>query len=121
MSEAKKEYSQDESFLMLMNVPNILKSSELVQALEENFKFAGNNKPSIMLRHWEITDKTDKFQVLGWIEGGLVRLRFRAIQYIDLISKIKFEYAIIAVLQNATEEEREIYERELNQVVNQKR
>ena len=121
MSEAKKEYSQDESFLMLMNIPDILSSSELVTALEENFKFAGNDKPSIMLQHWETTDKTDKFQVLGWIEGGLARLRFRAIQYIDLFSKINFEYAVIAILQNSTEREREVYEQELKRVINQKR
>lgn len=121
MSQAQKEYSRDESVLILMSIPDILKSSELVSALEEDFQFAGNKKPSITLLYWQTANSVQKFQLLGWIKGGLARLKFRAIQYIDLFSKLNFEYAIIAVLQNATEEERKAYEEEFNRVMMQKK
>ena len=121
MQKAEKEYSQEESFLLLMKIPEILSSSELVAALEESFQFAGNEKPSTTLRYWQTTNRTQKFQLLGWLKGGLAKLQFRAIQYIDLYTKLNFEYAIIAILQNASDEEMEAYANEYNNVLRQKR
>lgn len=120
MQQAKEEYSRDESELALMSIPDILKTSELV-SVEEDFIFSGNEKPSIMLLYWQTTNKTRKFQVLGWLKGVLARLKFRAIQYIDLYSKISLERAIISIMQNASVEEQEVYNKEFNRVLKQKK
>lgn len=123
MSRNQKGYSRDESIQFLMSIPEILSSSELVESLEkvEKFQFAGNERPITMLCNWKDTSTDQKFQLLGWIKGSMDKLQFRAILYIDLLTKLKFEYAMIAILENATKEEQNAYEEAFKSVKKQKK